>query len=196
MNRYFFDASNNDQENIPSHVLDISKRICSCSHVIDYGAGRDPKMHLEFHGSTYTRIDIDGVVVSPSFGAVTNLDEAIGVTPESTPISLVFFRSFSCLEPKEILDIGKIWRRNRMRIQNLVVYDYAIDVSKSEEYSLEETPLGNSCSIKAEWYHGAFYHYSPDQIARYFDLVCYTSVETSVPATKHANSPGFLLHSR
>jgi hypothetical protein len=91
MNRYLFNANNNDQRNIPFAVLDTTRKLCAGSHVIDYGAGSDPQMHLEFEALTHTRIDIDGVVVSPIYGPVGGLEEAICITPENTPIVLLFF---------------------------------------------------------------------------------------------------------
>jgi hypothetical protein len=190
-----FNSSNNDQLSIPELVLNRVRRVTAGTHVIDYGAGLYADMHIDFLGTTHTRIDVYGVVSRPIYGYPMNLEESIAMTPDEEAITLVFFRSISCMCHETLLSIRDSVHRFRNRINAIEVYDYGINKNKLDEYSTADTPLGEAYVKKAEWFSGIFYHYTPSQIANFLSIQNYETIYVDVPAKKNTNSPGFLITS-
>ena len=188
-----FTRENNDQLNIPDEVMMLARNSCRDTHVIDLGSGQHNNMHIDFLAHAYTRIDRNGIVQSPSFGPVFNFSDAIRITPSHIPITIVLFRSFSCFSIDFVQDFTKLFNEHRTTIASLIVYDYAIDLEKLNEYEKISSPFGTLFQKATEWHDEPFYHYSPEIIGRILSLRRYRSISTTVPAMKHANVPGFFV---
>lgn len=188
----YFTPKNNFLDSIPDQVLTIVKSEVRGTHVLDYGSGQHPDMHIDFGVAHHTRVDLAGVIAKPSFAASFDVFEIIDAAPPDLLTSLVMFRSFSCFNDKTLTKLRETFTLARNRFSKIAVYDYAINLGKRNEYILEENALGRSHGKHAEWYEGVFYHYDPQQLSRFFNIRDFKTYEFPIPALKEQNSPGFL----
>jgi hypothetical protein len=186
-----FTKINNNQADIPAEILELTRYLCFESHVIDFGAGEHEDMYLDFHASTYTRIDKSGVVYSGLDKDVIDFDDALKANQNSFGVVVVFFRSLSCLSTAGVRDVVRSITENISSIRRIIIYDYGINANKLDDYNIFETRRGKLHVKPAEWYDNDFIHYLPEQITAMFPAGDVSHFETSVPAYKNNQSPGF-----
>lgn len=159
--------------------------------VIDFGAGENEAAHIDYHARSITRWDKTGVISCDQPHSGRNLQEILARNSRDDFV-IVFSRVISVLSQRSISNLRAFLSRNRHRLRHALLYDYAYNRRRLDEYDRMSGPLGLTFELSTEWSAEPFYHYTECQFSLLFGSMPMSMRTARIPAVRRSNDTGLL----
>jgi hypothetical protein len=181
----------NKSSEIPENVLQATQAYTKGKIVIDFGSGVDALQHVNFFARETIRIEKGLPIGDPE--VIRTFGNQIFEVTRHAPAVIVFFRVLSILSVAELLDVSECLTRAVGRIEHVIIYDYAIDERKRDEYFLLQSRIGPLHRPSVEWSEQDFFHFSEKNLTQLVPLPLLSSARVWIPAHKRSDGRGIFM---